>query len=1837
MKICQQIISLCLALAMLCSFFSVMAVDTRAVEIEETTAVETIPAETIAVEVMTEATLPAETETPETLPEETVFFVNIEESKEVFAEEEDSAVTSGICGENLTWLFENGILTISGTGKMTNYTEYCDMPWYDYLSEIESIVVEEGVDSLGNYAFYQCRAATEVSLSKSLTSIGEHSFECCEALTSVRIPEGIAEIPAYAFAHCVSLASVPFPSTLKSIGDYAFYDCEALEGVVFPENLTTIGESAFYSCDNISRLVFDNVEVIGAGAFSGCDSLNYITLSTNVKKIGDSIVSYLSDVYFDGTEAQWNEIEFIGDNSSLLDANIHFNNGYFTDGVGSPEDPYQISNAAQLDAVRHDMTTNTYYLQVADIDLNGVEWEPIGAYIGDGISAYPEDFSSFYGIYNGNGYKISNMNVSRVSDEHGAIGLFGYNSGILNNITLDNTDISVTVTPTKLFSVSIGGDYYPYPCIGSVAGHSTGSIIDCRNYGNISVTVACSGQLTYVGGVVGVGTCSNCVNNSTINVELSIEDSWTNVFCGGIVGYPGAITTEIEHCVNYGNVSVSEIKHDFSGSVNEIAVGGISGEDGSLQNCVNFGNISASKVCRECSCAAGGIVGETDLYWHEQEGLFWNCYNLGKNIHATKSFYVVEPDELVDSQVYVGAIFGTGDSNTYYTDSLPECYTINTVNLTDTTPDDIADDVDIYGHNGTPLSAKEINLKIKDILLSLGLPWDENVNDEGEDDPDQTESRTVLRYYSSWDDSNNVANFGAGTYYSCQVTESTDSSFRSNPTRYLNQYVLVEAKPGEDKNSLDVLISMKPVETRTGTVTSADASSIVIDGNSYTPSEGLENPEGYVNQDVVYHLYEEKLVGIEILQFKEGILTSWDKENSTLNIKQNADDELANLYYLSPQADESTMAFLGETGSRKDKVQFSQDSNHVVFMVARARFNPETDAWNFTNSNDYFGTNQEGYYITNFDYNQLISDLSETDKILISENLKLIEGTDKLQFVNWLYNIDGSMPALSVHPWGGSCYGMSSWAVLTHNGILEASVIDGETESLHDYYIDSSYNSATESAINYYHYQQNLADNKIKVNDFMSRSQSEQIDILEQLGKEANETGEVFLVRYQWYEDTIADGITCDTDSGAGHAVVGYGWEKLEEPREYQEKEYQYRILIYDCADPSGDRHLYYNNNSDLYISGWNVASTDSQTMDTIYNNGQLKLATKDPTLVNGVDFRTGEANSDKSIPSLFVSSDSSYTLQVDETTVEIEGFSVNSTNEDHGIHVVLDANITADGDTTQGTATVLLPDSENYCISSEEDDMAFRFHNGNYLTDVALASPGSIIFQDDGMAAFESADPTTYYVDLVANDGYHDLPWYRIEITGSDTAEVSTEKTDDGIIIHSDNLTDTSITVTDKDSEQQITISTQQDSIMIAEEDDELTIYADSDGDGIYEQNITENGHIHNYDVDVIAPTCTEGGYTTYTCECGDSYVADEVEPTGHSWDEGTVTKEPTAEESGVITYECTVCEETREEVIPALSAVQRIAGADRIETALAVATELKAVLGVEKFDSIILAAGGSGSDQTKFADALSGSYLASAKKAPILLYTTGNLSSKNLTFIEENLRDNGTIYLLGGNVSIPAEVEDSLNASGYTTKRLGGADRYQTNLIILEEAGIDSADEILIAGGQAFADSLSASATGLPIMLVNGTKTTLTTAQIEFLQSLTGKKVTILGGTAAVSADLESAIEEAVGGTADRIYGDARENTSAMIAEKYFADADMALIAYSRMYPDGLAGGVLANALHAPLLLTKAGSESIANAYIEEYGIEAGYALGGTAVMTDETVRAVFGLAEDAVISQK
>ena len=290
------------------------------------------------------------------------------------------------------------------------------------------------------------------------------------------------------------------------------------------------------------------------------------------------------------------------------------------------------------------------------------------------------------------------------------------------------------------------------------------------------------------------------------------------------------------------------------------------------------------------------------------------------------------------------------------------------------------------------------------------------------------------------------------------------------------------------------------------------------------------------------------------------------------------------------------------------------------------------------------------------------------------------------------------------------------------------------------------------------------------------------------------------------------------------------------------------------------------------------------------------------------------------------------------------------------------------------------------------------------------------------------------------------------------------------------------------------------------------------------------------------------------------------------------------------------------------------RISGEDRYETSYKVADALKEELDVEKFDSVIIATG------KNFADALAGSYLSVVKEAPILL-TNGKADNiaKLHEYIKENVITGGTIYILGGDAAVPKVVE-SIN--GYVTRRLSGDTRYNTNIEILKEAGI-AGDAIIVATGKSFADSLSASATKLPILLVRPGNT-LNAEQKEILEGM--KNIYIVGGEGAVDESYAKELETY--GTVERVYGASRYDTSVAIANTFFGNVDTAVAASGKNFPDGLCGGSFAAAMNAPLILTADGKATAASEYIQGENIGFGYVLGGNGALSDETVMQVFQL---------
>ena len=242
---------------------------------------------------------------------------------------EARAVQSGTCGDNLTWVLDDeGTLTISGTGAMEDYENYDDSPWYDSKTSIISIIIEDGVTSIGDHAFNDCYYLSNVTIPNSVTTIGLYAFSSCRSLTSMTIPNSVTSIGDRAFSGCKSLTSVTIPNSVTSIGDHVFSECYNLSNVTIPNSVTSIGDHAFFSCWSLTSVTIpSSITAVDNYVFYNCCNLTSVTIPNSVTFIGYDAFNNcnnLTDVYYTGTEEQWYEIDIGSFNECLTNATIHF-------------------------------------------------------------------------------------------------------------------------------------------------------------------------------------------------------------------------------------------------------------------------------------------------------------------------------------------------------------------------------------------------------------------------------------------------------------------------------------------------------------------------------------------------------------------------------------------------------------------------------------------------------------------------------------------------------------------------------------------------------------------------------------------------------------------------------------------------------------------------------------------------------------------------------------------------------------------------------------------------------------------------------------------------------------------------------------------------------------------------------------------------------------------------------------------------------------------------------------------------------------------------------------------------------------------------------------------------------------------------------------------------------------------------------------------------------------------------------------------------------------------------------------------------------------------------
>lgn len=292
----------------------------------------------------------------------------------IMASAEGEVATSGQCGDNAYWDFntETGVLTVSGTGDMWDgglgFDSHYGSAYYD--TPVRSVVIENGITSIGKSNFDYCTLLKSATIADSVTKIGDEAFECCASLTDIKLPKDLKYIGSIAFAVC-ALESVEIPACVEYIGEGAFasnlsllsinvdennnnycsdsygvlfdknktiliqYPVKSktkeyivpssvttigqgafqygmyLEKVVMPEGLKTIEDFAFFYCYSLASVNFpEGLKSIGFQAFLMCFGLTEITLPASLVSMGECAIvdsPFLDKVYIKSMNTTFDE------------------------------------------------------------------------------------------------------------------------------------------------------------------------------------------------------------------------------------------------------------------------------------------------------------------------------------------------------------------------------------------------------------------------------------------------------------------------------------------------------------------------------------------------------------------------------------------------------------------------------------------------------------------------------------------------------------------------------------------------------------------------------------------------------------------------------------------------------------------------------------------------------------------------------------------------------------------------------------------------------------------------------------------------------------------------------------------------------------------------------------------------------------------------------------------------------------------------------------------------------------------------------------------------------------------------------------------------------------------------------------------------------------------------------------------------------------------------------------------------------------------------------------------------------------------------------------------
>ena len=413
---------------------------------------------------------------------------------------------SGSCGNNVTYQYSESThtLTISGSGAMQNYGT---PPWYSYRADIKAVVIDNGVSSIGHYAFQSCTNMTSVSIPNSVTSIGFDAFVNCSSLMSVSIPNSVTSIGHNAFALCSSLTSVSIPNSVTSISSCLFRQCSSLTSVFIPNSVTRIEERAFENCSSLMSVIInaETPPTLGSNIF-------YPDVSGKTVYVPSSSVATYKD--------NWSSYA-----NNIVDVSSLFSQ----DG-----DTYTIHNNLGWEVFCYDLQDNATYNRFSGKTVKLGENITITRIAGS-------EGHEFCGIFDGN-QKTLTVNINETSTQ----GTAPFRE--ISGATIKNLSVTGSVTGTTHAAALVG-----------FSRSGTNTIEDCNVSASVTVNM---GDNKHCGGLVGHAvkstlTIRNCIYSGTINNGGN--------YAGGMQGWSdGGSKLTIENSLFSGSYTGSGLFHPIA-------------------------------------------------------------------------------------------------------------------------------------------------------------------------------------------------------------------------------------------------------------------------------------------------------------------------------------------------------------------------------------------------------------------------------------------------------------------------------------------------------------------------------------------------------------------------------------------------------------------------------------------------------------------------------------------------------------------------------------------------------------------------------------------------------------------------------------------------------------------------------------------------------------------------------------------------------------------------------------------------------------------------------------------------------------------------------------------------------------------------------------------------------------------------------------------------------------------------------------------------------------------------------------------------------------------------